>query len=610
MSQTTVRARYQVIARIASGGMGEVFRARDSVLDREVAIKVLHRNLAGDPGFIDRFRLEARAAALLSHPNIVAVHDWGSTTNGTYFMVMEFVPGHSLRDLLATQGKLEPQQAVEVLLQMLAALDHAHRKGIVHRDVKPENVLVTPDGVVKVADFGLARAFAEARVSQAPGTVTGTVQYLAPEQIEGDPADPRTDLYALGIVAYELLTGEVPFHGETSVAIAYKHLSDPVPPPSKANPEVPPELDRIVLRSTAKEREDRPASAAELRKDLIRVAGTLSPATESLAELSGRVPSQAGVVAQGRAATVTIPQTVSPKARRRRRRNRLLVALLAFAFLAGSGWAGWAFVVPHYTHVPSLVGVGDAIAQQRLDAAGLDAHFGPPVPSTKIPQGEVASQSPDPGTKVRKGTDVVLHLSAGLPLREVPDVIGDTLEQARSAIERGDLQVRVVRAFDPDIPEGRVAGQNPDSSQSILFGSFVTVTVSRGPQPVRVPNVVNQPAGDAEQALIAAQFTVQTRHEFSTTVPEGRVTRQQPDAGTADFGSRVILWVSDGPRTFPMPSEVSKSTAEAKSDLERLGLVVHVVKIPGSTGSTVVSQQPLAGADVQEGDTATIYAAF
>jgi serine/threonine-protein kinase len=253
MSQTTVRARYQVIARIASGGMGEVFRARDSVLDRDVAIKVLHRNLAGDPGFIDRFRREARSAALLSHPNIVAIHDWGSTTSGTYFMVMEFVRGRNLRDLLSASERLEPQQALEVILQVLAALDHAHRKGIVHRDVKPENVLVTPEGSVKVADFGLARALAEARVTQAPGTVTGTVQYLAPEQIQGEPADPRTDLYALGIVAYELLTGSVPFTGETSVAIAYKHLSDTVPAPSRAAPHVPPELDRIVLSATEKE---------------------------------------------------------------------------------------------------------------------------------------------------------------------------------------------------------------------------------------------------------------------------------------------------------------------------------------------------------------------
>ena len=226
-----------------------MFRARDSVLAREVAVKVLHHTFAGDRAFVDRFRREARAAANLSHPNIVQVHDW-SERDGTSFMIMEYVRGPNLRELLSAHGRLAPSQAVEVLLQMLAALDHAHKRGIVHRDVKPENALLTPDGVVKVADFGLAQALAEARVTQSPGTVTGTVQYLAPEQIRGESADPRTDLYAIGILAYELLTGRTPFQAETALAIAYKHLSEPVPPPSRDAPDVPPQLDRIVLRAT------------------------------------------------------------------------------------------------------------------------------------------------------------------------------------------------------------------------------------------------------------------------------------------------------------------------------------------------------------------------
>src|SRR5947208_12641594 len=268
MSLTTVDGRYQIIARIAAGGMGEVFRAHDSVLAREVAIKVLHQGLASEPAFIDRFRREARAAANLSHPNIVQVHDWGER-DGTSFMVMEYVRGPNLRDLLGAQGRLQPAQAVEIVLQILAALDHRHRRGIVHRDVKPANAPLTPDGAVNVADFGLAHALAEARITQAPGTVPGPVQYLAPDQLRGDPADPRTDLYALGIVAYELLTGEVPFTGETSLAIAYKHLSEPSRAPSADAPAVPPQLDRIVLRATAKDPADRPPPAAEMRHELV-----------------------------------------------------------------------------------------------------------------------------------------------------------------------------------------------------------------------------------------------------------------------------------------------------------------------------------------------------
>ena len=229
--------------RVASGGMGEVFRARDTVLAREVAIKVLHRSLAGDQAFVDQFQNRSACGCRLSHPNIVAVFDWGSV-DGIYYMVMEFVRGQSLRALLNRDGRLEPAQTTEVVRQTLLALDHAHRQGIVHRDIKPENILVTTEGVVKVADFGLARAYAEGRQTQA-GTVTGTVQYLAPEQIRGEPADPRSDLYSLGIVSYELLTGKLPFTGETAMSIAYKHLSGRVPVPSATVHSVPTEARRV-----------------------------------------------------------------------------------------------------------------------------------------------------------------------------------------------------------------------------------------------------------------------------------------------------------------------------------------------------------------------------
>ena len=276
----TLDGRYHVVDRIAAGGMGEVFRAHDAVLAREVAVKVLHRPLASDQGFVDRFRREARAAAALSHPNIVAVHDWGAV-DGIYYMVMEFVRGQSIRDVLNAEGLLAPAQAADVLLQTLSALDHAHRQGIVHRDIKPENIMVTRDGLVKVADFGLARAYADAQITHA-GTVTGTVQYLAPEQLQGEPADPRTDLYSLGIVAYELLTGQIPFSGETPMAIAYKHLRDRVPRASARNPAVTAELDGWIASMTEKERELRTESAAEARRDLEAEARGLPAAAPTI----------------------------------------------------------------------------------------------------------------------------------------------------------------------------------------------------------------------------------------------------------------------------------------------------------------------------------------
>ena len=270
----TLDGRYAVVERIASGGMGEVFRARDTVLAREVAIKVLHRSLAGDQAFVDRFRTEARAAAGLSHPNIVAVFDWGSV-DGIYYMVMEYVRGQSLRAMLTREGRLEPAQAADVVRQTLQALESAHRQGIVHRDIKPENVLVTTDGVVKVADFGLARAYAEGRQTQA-GTVTGTVQYLAPEQIRGEPADPRSDLYSLGIVSYELLTGQAAVHrrdrdGDRLQAPVGSRAGARAP----AVPSIPAELDGFVASATDRDREMRPESAAAMRGDLEAIAPAL-----------------------------------------------------------------------------------------------------------------------------------------------------------------------------------------------------------------------------------------------------------------------------------------------------------------------------------------------
>src|SRR5438105_11839273 len=265
--ETTIDGRYQIVTRVASGGMGEVFRAHDAVLGREVAIKVLHPHLAGDRGFVDRFRREARAAAILNHPSIVGVYDWGSTDN-TYFMVMEFVRGTNLRAVLSEHHRLEAAQVVEVALPVLAALEHAHGHGIVHRDIKPENILIARDGVVKVADFGLARAYADSYVSQAEGTVTGTVQYLAPEQIQGEPADPRTDLYALGVVMFELLTGRPPFAGETSLAIAYQHLSGSIPPPSAVAPVPTAALDGTVLAATSKDPSQRPPSARAMKEQV------------------------------------------------------------------------------------------------------------------------------------------------------------------------------------------------------------------------------------------------------------------------------------------------------------------------------------------------------
>jgi eukaryotic-like serine/threonine-protein kinase len=602
--ETTVDGRYLIVARIASGGMGEVFRAHDPVLNREVALKMLHQTLAGDEDFIDRFRREARAAAMLSHPNIVAVHDWGRAGD-TYFMVMEYVRGPNLRTLLTGNGPFQPAQSAEVISQVLDALGRAHEEGIVHRDIKPENVLVTTEGVVKVADFGLARALAESRVTQSPGTVTGTVQYLAPEQIEGHLADPRTDLYATGIVLYELLVGRVPFSGETSVAIAYKHLRDPIPPPSRSSPMVPDSLDGIVARATEKDRDQRFPDAGTMRRELAGATADLPPAAP-LAELAGSVPASEEVPPD-RARTVTIPRAVSPRTRRRRVLGYLLGALSVLVLLAAAGWATWTYLIPHPTGVPTVEGLTVAQGQQRAEAAGLTLVVERQEFSSDVPAGRIISQRPPPDEEVERGSEIQVILSLGPQLVEVPPVIDLPLARARSLLRQAGLEREVVRQFHPEVPEGTVFDQNPSAGTPIEVGRTVTLTVSRGPQPVEVPGVVGRTREAAEAVLRGEGLEPSVTEEFSNDVQRGRVAGQNPAAGTGVApGSTVQIVVSLGPQRFAMPDVVGMNEGPARSRLNGLGLEVRVVQLPAG-GNRVVGQDPPPGETVEAGEEVTIY---
>jgi serine/threonine-protein kinase len=605
MIETTIDGRYQIVARIAAGGMGEVYRAHDPVLDREVALKILHPSLADDPGFIDRFRREARSAAMLSHPNIVAVHDWGET-QGTYFMIMEFVRGPNLRALLMRDGQLEPSQAVEVVDAVLAALEHAHAQGIVHRDIKPENVMIrASDGVPKVADFGLARAFADARVSQAPGTVTGTVQYLAPEQIEGEQADPRTDLYATGVVLYELLTGEVPFTGETSVAIAYKHLRERVPPPSTVNRTVPVALDRVVLNATARERDRRTADARTMRRDLRQAADALAPAPP-LAEVAASV-TPADEVPADRLSTVTIPRTLSPKARRRQRLSRVSRWFSLVALLAVLGWAVWTFVIPHRTTVPDFLGDTLRTAQREAEAAGLEVEVAGEEFSDD-PVNQIISQSIRPGTEAEEGSAIRVVLSRGPELEAVPQVIGLSQEAAARRLDEARFEVRVLREYHATVPEGRVFDQRPDPEFELEVGKEVRILVSRGKPPVQVPGVTGLAQAEATAILANAGLGVDPTEEFSGDVPQGTVISQNPPAEqTVPADSTVTIVVSKGPRTFPMPDVVEQTESAARTQLEGVGLQVRVVDLPYSGGNVVVDTNPNPGETVQTGQLITIY---
>jgi eukaryotic-like serine/threonine-protein kinase len=607
MIETTVDGRYQIVARIAAGGMGEVYRAHDPVLDREVALKVLHHSLADDPGFIDRFRREARAAGVLSHPNIVAVHDWGETQD-TYFMVMEFVRGSNVRALLMKEGALAPAHAVEIVGGVLSALEHAHEHGIVHRDIKPENIMVTPKGVVKVADFGLARAFADSRISQAPGTVTGTVQYLAPEQIEGRPADPRTDLYATGVVLYELLTGKVPFTGETSVAIAYRHLRERVPAPSRSNPMAPRSLDRVVLSATNRDRDRRTAEARVMRAELIAAAEELPPAPP-LAEVASSV-TPADETPADRLSTVTIPRTVSPKQRRRQRLRRLWTILSLLVVLGVASWVVWTYAIPHRTRVPNVEGDRLAAAQREAQRAGLELVVARETFSSEVPAGRVISQNLEPRSQAEQGDRLTVILSQGPELVPVPSVEGVPLEEARRRLQRARFDVGVRREYHDSIPEGRVISQSPQAGSPLEVGEPVALVVSQGKEPVEVPRVVGLSEDDAASSLRAVGVGVRLTEEFSATVPAGRVIGQSPQAfQSVPADSVVTIVVSKGPREFPMPNVTGKTEAEATAQLRSLGLRVQTVQVPGSTGNRVVGQEPEPDTTVKQGQTVKIYLA-
>jgi eukaryotic-like serine/threonine-protein kinase len=529
-----VGSRYRIERSIAAGGTGEVFLATDSVLERRVAVKILHRNLSADPGFVERFRREARAAAGLNHPNVVAVHDWGESGR-TYYMVMEYVPGASLREVLGATGRLEAGQATDILGQVLQALDHAHRRGIVHRDLKPENIVLTPDGRAKVADFGLARAYLNPTTTRTL-TVIGTPEYLAPEQVSGEPVDPRSDLYSLGIVAFELLVGDPPFSGPTPFAVANMQLQDPVPLPS-AFPGVGDGLDAWIQATSQKDRAHRPASAADALK-LLERTGPHVASGKSLGALVARV-NERGADVRARVATVpngrhadasaTLPDRTGPvpgRATRTGRRRRgvawLVVAVLILT--ATGAWAGWTMFGPHDVRIPVLMGRSIASARERLLDAGLRVHVAKGQYSSRLEKGVVQEVTPIPGTEVAPGSLVTLAYSLGPQPVPVPSVLGLNPEAARTILRRHHLRLgRVSSGYSSEYDRGVISAQSVPMSDTTLPNTAIDVTVSLGSRPFAMPNVKGMDAGSAIALLESKGLKVETDDTtflglFGTTV--------------------------------------------------------------------------------------------
>ncbi|QIM22356.1 Stk1 family PASTA domain-containing Ser/Thr kinase [Phycicoccus sp. HDW14] len=602
--------RYEVGDLLGRGGMAEVHRGFDTRLGRPVAIKMLRSDLARDATFLSRFRREAQSAAALNHAAVVAVYDHGEdhvhTESGGAkinipYIVMEYVDGHTLREILSERGQLEPMEAVRITENVLDALAYSHRQGIVHRDIKPANVMIGADGAVKVMDFGIARAMADANATvTATQAVIGTAQYLSPEQAQGHSVDARSDLYSAGCMLFELLTGRPPFLGDSPVAIAYQHVGQPPVPPSRYAEAVSEDLDAVVLHALEKPREERYQDAAEFRADLqaVRLGRPVSVAARSSA---AAVAGAAGaVLAAGAAgATEALPagslsdRTAAMEAPVRRgavpppppdddgpltRRERLeeeerpgrgpaAWILLTIAVLAALGLLGYGLVtyfgqeeVPKVT-VPSVVGTPEDVARVKLVQAGFTVEAVVAADDT-VPEGQVVSQNPDGDTQATKGSTVRITVSGGPNNVEVPDLTGRTLDEAKQLL--GDLGLTlgtVTQTDDPDTEKGQVISSDPGSGVGVKPGTRINVEVASGK--VVVPNVVGMTQNDAQRALADANLQVETEYRQTGSVPEGQVIEQDPKGrAKADVGSTVKIVIAQKAAPTVTPTTVTPTPSD------------------------------------------------
>jgi eukaryotic-like serine/threonine-protein kinase len=629
---TLFDGRYRVLRRLGRGGMADVYLAEDEELGRRVAIKILNDRHAADDQFVERFRREATHAAGLSHPNIVSIYDRGEA-EGTYYIAMEYLEGSTLKEIVTERGPLPIDEAIGFARDLLEALRFAHRKGLVHRDIKPHNVIRDDDGRVKVTDFGIARAGAS-QMTEA-GSIIGTAQYLSPEQARGGVIDHRSDLYSVGVVLYELLTGTVPFVGETPVEIAMKHLSGVPEPPSARRPEVPEALDQIVLRALAKDPDERYQSAEEMDAELARVAAGL-PVSAETAEAATQVLAGAGIADTAPTMVTKSPSAVRPprppaapppyrppsrgyyyeEPPRQRPFWPWLVVLLLVLGAAGAVWLAWGKIQDQLNEnaavaVPNVVGIKEILAVHKLQDAGFSV---PPsaikrVPDANVPETVVISQDPQAGDKVPKGNLVSLRVSSGAPLATVPDVRDKSLTDAIQILADRGLKANAV-AVPSSKPENTVVAQDPAPGKKVAAKSTVRINYSKGAPQVAVPNVVGQLYEDALNQLQNAGFAV-ARSNVDSNEQKGVVIGQFPAGDSvATKGARITLSVSKGPTAVEVPDVTGLDEATAQTQLEDKGFVVSVrdrtTDDPAEDGN-VIEQRPAAFSQVKPGSTVTIY---
>ncbi|CAB4758172.1 unannotated protein [freshwater metagenome] len=612
--------RYEIHRRLARGGMAQVYLARDRSLDRPVAVKELVPEFAVDPSFVERFRREAQAAAGLSNANIVGVFDWGEQ-DGTYFIVMEYVDGPSLAQVLRADGPLHPNRAAEIASEVAGGLGFAHSRGVVHRDVKPGNVLLTKSGQAKVTDFGIARALSSADddLTQA-GSVMGTATYFSPEQAQGLSVDPRSDLYSLGVVLYEMVTGRPPFAGDTPLAIAYKHVQDQPPSPSTLMPTLPPGLEAIIMKLLQKKPDDRYASAEDLRMDLGRFLAGEQTIAERDAALAAAALGGAAAMATTMQPATTVGAAVpaaepedDQEEEEKKPKTALFIGILVVLLLALGGLLFW-FVNSSSgadVAVPSLIGLTRAEAETQLK----DADLVPKVttePSATIAADLVISQDPGKDVTVKSGSTVKLVVSSGIETVELPDVTGLAQAEAEKQLIAKGLLVKITPQESADIASGTVISQNPAALVPVAVGSVVELFVSKGVGEELVPDVVGQPLAQAQAAIQAAGFRfANPTQAASATVPNGSVISTDPAGGASVAANTLIrIVVSTGPEQVKVPTVVGQNEADATTTIKFVGLSVRVVPqtVPAGdpNAGRVISQDPAGGKMEDKGSAVTI----